>query len=213
MRVLRNGIVLDDFCFLESIRENKRDELGLNQSDKVLLHVGRFDKAKNQRFAIDVFKEVSEKDGDYRFIFAGAGEMFDTVKEYANTSDVHDKIKFLGLRSDISDLMMAADALLFPSLYEGLSVVLIEAQTSGLPCVITDTLAEESTIREELVTRLPLGDAGVWAETTRAIVDRRDRSHRTSSIAPEYNIKNIAVELEHFYLQRASEEDFPAGIV
>jgi glycosyltransferase involved in cell wall biosynthesis len=203
--VLRNGIVFDDYLFSEEVREHKRDELGLSRSDKVLLHVGRFDKAKNQKFAIDVFNAICEDNKDYHFLLAGTGELFDTFKEYANTLNSHDRIEFLGLRDDIPGLMAAADALIFPSIYEGLSLVLIEAQTSGLPCVITDTLAAESIIRSELVTQLPLENFSIWANAVWKIIESYENSVRTSMVPLEYDIKNIAVELEQFYIQRGLE--------
>jgi glycosyltransferase involved in cell wall biosynthesis len=204
--ILKNGILFDDFCFSGKVRENKRNELGLNKNDKVLLHIGRFDKAKNQSFAIDVFKEIYERDGNYRFLLAGDGELLNSVKARAKALGIHDRVEFLGLRNDVSGLMAASDALIFPSLYEGLSLVLIEAQTSGLPCVITDTLSEESVMRPELVVRLPLGNAVDWAKATVDSVGSHERAYRISKVAPEYDIRNTAVKLEHFYIQRASEE-------
>lgn len=211
VRILKNGIVFDDYRFSELIRESKRSELGLDRDDPVLLHVGRFDEQKNQKFAIDVFERLFREDRKHFFILAGTGPLFDEVKAYADEKGIADKIQFLGLRSDVPALMMAADALVFPSLFEGLSLVLIEAQASGLPCVMTDTLAEESIARPELVTRLPLGDVGIWTDSVRKIIEDHPVATRTSAIPPEYDAKNIASELERFYIRRYSEISAEAG--
>jgi glycosyltransferase involved in cell wall biosynthesis len=202
--ILRNGIVFDDFCFSEEVRDRKRADLGLVGA-KVLLHVGRFDKVKNQSFIVDIFKKLNDEEGSYHLLFAGKGELLDTIKAYTKDIGVDDKVEFLGLRSDVPELMMVADTFLLPSIHEGLSVTLIEAQASGLPCIITDTLADESIIRPDLVERLPLGDAGAWAAKVRDSISISATRPRTSVLAPEYDIANIAVELERFYLQRISE--------
>jgi glycosyltransferase involved in cell wall biosynthesis len=204
--IMRNGVVFDDFCFSEAVRTEKRAELGLSGRDRVLLHVGRFDRAKNQRFAVDVLKSLDDGGGDYRLLFAGAGGLMGDVESHAREAGVSDKAIFLGLRNDMPGLMAAADVFIFPSLYEGLSVALMEAQASGLPCVITDSLSEESTVRPDLVTRLPLGDAGAWAAAVRHATEARDLADRTFAAPPEYDVKRIAKELERFYIQRAAEE-------
>jgi glycosyltransferase involved in cell wall biosynthesis len=205
VRVMQNGIVFDDWRFSETERDKKRVALGLAKDDRMLFHVGRFDKAKNQKFALDVFARLVQRGEKYRFLLAGTGALLNDMKAYAVEKGIADKTEFLGHRDDIPALMMAADALVFPSIYEGLSIVLIEAQASGLPCVITDTLATESIARPELVTRLPLGDAGVWAAAVRKILDDRVGAVRISFIPPEYDIKNIAAELEAFYVSRYVE--------
>ncbi|MBQ1283011.1 MAG: glycosyltransferase [Bifidobacteriaceae bacterium] len=144
-----NGIDLSSFAYRSEVRAKTRKELNLSERDTVFLHVGRFARQKNHEFLIRIFAQYHAKHPDSRLILAGDGELMPAVKKQAAQlglfgSGSHESVVFLGLYSRVKDLYSAADAFLFPSLYEGLPISLVEAQAAGLPCFASDTIDREA---------------------------------------------------------------------
>ena len=143
---LQNGLAVDDFTFDEKIRNNLRKELNLE--DKFIVgHVGRFQRQKNHKFLIDVFGEIlKQKENAHLVLVGGNGELLEETKAYVSDSELENHVTFLGNRSDVNQLLSAFDMLIFPSLYEGMPNVVIEAQAAGLPCLISDTITPDADI-------------------------------------------------------------------
>ena len=135
--LLNNAIDLDKFKYNEKIRNQKRKELNINNSTLVIGHVGRFVEQKNHRFLIDVFNEVHQKNKDSILLLVGQGPLMEEIKTKVKTLGLIESVKFLGQREDVNELYQSMDVFLLPSLYEGLGMVLIEAQVAGLPCVVS----------------------------------------------------------------------------
>ena len=154
--LLHNGLDYEAYKFDVDARARLRDELSLNGCN-VIGHVGRFSYQKNHSFLLDVFKHISEVDDSARLVLVGVGELQDAMKQKASELSLTDKVMFLGRRNDVPKLMSAFDALLLPSFCEGMPNVVIEAQASGLPCVIADTITPEADITG-LVKYLSLSD-------------------------------------------------------
>lgn len=147
-------------------REKLRHALGWAANTKIVLHVGRHGPAKNLGFALDVFREASEREPNLRLALAGSGELTEQLIRTAREMGIHEKVEFLGSREDVFDLMVAADIMLFPSLYEGLPVTLVEAQACGLPILMSDSVTDEVVVITDLVTALSLScGVAVWAES------------------------------------------------
>ena len=106
--------------------------------------MGRFNPQKNHKFLIDVFDEIVKIEKESVLLLIGEGYLFDEIKEKVNRLGLQNNVKFLGLRDDIADLMQGMDLFLFPSLFEGLPVVLVEAQAAGLKCVTSTGVTKES---------------------------------------------------------------------
>lgn len=143
--VLNNAVNTQEFTFRESIRRKIREDLGL-QNKLVIGHVGRFNEQKNHNFLIEIFNILSQERSDAVLILIGDGDLKDQIEKKVESLCLSERVKFLGIRSDISNLMQAMDLFLFPSLYEGLPVVLVEAQAAGLKCVVSNTITQESDI-------------------------------------------------------------------
>lgn len=159
--LLHNGLDYEVYKFDFSSREKMRGELGLKGI--TVGHVGRFSKQKNHSFLIDVFDNILKLNDDARLVTVGVGELEDEVKKKAGELGISEKILFLGRRSDVAKIMSAFDVLVFPSLYEGMPNVIIEAQANGLPCVISDTITPEADITG-LVKYISLDkSSGEWA--------------------------------------------------
>lgn len=135
--IISNAIDAERFDFDESIRRNVRNELGLR--DKFVIgHVGRITKPKNHIFLIDLLTEIRKNRSDIVLLLVGDGELRTYIEAYANEKNVIDNIIFLGSKNNTQDYYQAMDVFVFPSLWEGLGIVAIEAQASGLHCVVSE---------------------------------------------------------------------------
>ncbi len=154
----------DEYRFSDDVRTVAREELGLSDSF-VVGHVGRFVTQKNHKFLVEVFAKISGKEPNAILLLIGAGELLPMVKEQVKKLGIEDRVIFAGQREDMSRLYQAMDILVFPSLYEGLGLVPIEAQMSGLPVLAADTVPREIVRDNSSVEFLPLSaSAGVWAD-------------------------------------------------
>ncbi len=140
--IIPNVIDAKKFAYNPEIRKCKREELGI-ENKFVLCNVGRITKQKNPLGLIDIFEEFYKKHPNSMLISVGGGDLTDDFKDYIKCKSLNDVVLVLGIRNDIPDILQAADLFLFPSLYEGFGIVVVEAQASGLPCIISDCIPKE----------------------------------------------------------------------
>ena len=197
-RVLPNAIGAAAYRADELVRKEGRTELGVEDA-VVLGHVGRFNEQKNHPFLIDLFAEAVKKEPRVRLVLVGDGEGRAAIEKKVQTLGLTDKVLFLGVRSDVPRLLQAMDVFVFPSLYEGLPVSLVEAQAAGLPCVISDRVPEESVLADG-VERLPLGDAAYWADRVLRAAEKGKKDTYEAICAAGFDIAQNARWLEEFYL-------------
>ena len=134
--IIKNGININAYSFNESTRERVRREFGISDSTKVIGHVGRFDPVKNHDFIIDIFASFANTN-NAKLMLIGIGALESMIKEKVKSLHLEDKVMFLRERSDVKDLLQAMDLFIMPSIFEGLPFVLVEAQASGLPCLVS----------------------------------------------------------------------------
>jgi len=140
--IINNAIDLQKYKFNQSVRDIVRRELGL-QNNFVVGHIGRFNKQKNHIFLIEIFDKIRRKNPRAKLLLVGEGPLFEQVKEKINQLDVSEDIILLGKRNDVPALLQAMDVFILPSLFEGLPVVAVEAQASGLPIVMSSNITME----------------------------------------------------------------------
>lgn len=204
--ILNNAISLDNFKFNNSTRDKIRTEYGLN-GKFVIGNVGRFNVQKNHLRLIDIFREVVSKNSDARLMLIGEGELEPKTKAKVSEYGLDDKVLFLGLRSDVSDLYQAMDVFVMPSLFEGLPVVGIEAQASGLECVYSEKVTKEALILQNSECVSLKTDNSKWAD----IILKHNQDAKTREKAFEvvsdagYNIRIEAKKLEEKYLSMCEE--------
>lgn len=128
------------------------------QNKIILGNIGRFIDAKNHKFMIKVLKAMNDKNIDTVLLLAGEGHMKKEIENLASEYKIADKIKFLGIRKDVDVILKAMDVFIFPSIYEGLGLVMLEAQASGIPCVVSEAIPPEADLGLGLVTKLSLED-------------------------------------------------------
>lgn len=161
--VLNNGI---DFLRYERALDKKtvRSREGIPQDAFVIGHVGRFNEVKNHKFLVEVFSEIHKKNEKAFLLLVGNGSLQKKIEEQLKKLGLEKKCKILSERTDIPDLLNAMDKFVFPSVYEGLGIALIEAQKAGLPCVISAAVPDEAIV-SNLVKKLDLElSAKVWAD-------------------------------------------------
>ena len=204
-KILANAIQFDDFEYSENTRKKVRNSLGI-RGKFVVGHVGRFNTQKNHEFLIEIFREIRKKKDNAVLLLVGVGEeqskIYNKVEKYGMLEDV----KFLGLRDDIPQLLQAFDIFLFPSMYEGLPVALIEAQAASLPCVVSSVITEEVDIKADLIGFVTLDSSlAVWADKVIAFGNKERKSTRNSIEKSGYNIIEVAKWLQEFYIQKIEE--------
>lgn len=202
-----NSIVLNNGVDIEKIKNAKnnkttRKELGISDDAFVLGHIGRFSEVKNHEFLVDIFKEIRKKNSNAFLLMVGDGLDKDKIVKKLNSSGLEGRYLILSNRSDIPDLLRVMDVFVFPSLYEGLPLSLIEAQIARKPCFISDGVDESTTI-SNLVTRLPLEDGATkWADT---ILSYR-KPKKVIVNEDEWDIKKNTKQLEQIYMDALAEK-------
>lgn len=198
--VLNNAIDVNKYVFSNEIRSKIRKELSIDENQLVIGHIGRFDKAKNQSYLVNVFEELHNADKNTKLVLVGTGENVESIKMQIKELNLENSIILTGVRSDVYDLLQAFDVFVFPSIYEGLPVTVIEAQASGLKCLLSDTITKEVDITG-LVEYMSLNNsAEEWAEKILSIIpyDRVNTSDKI--ISAGYDINTTAKQLTEFYL-------------
>lgn len=201
--IIPNGIAVDAFSFSESTRQKIRTELGIDEHTFVIGHSGGFRPVKNHRFLFDVFSGVYAQNHNVKLLLVGDGPLKNELIEYAEQLHIRDRIMITGSVGNVYDYLCAMDVFIFPSLYEGLGISLIEAQVSGLPCLISDTISREAII-SDTCTALPLHDKAQWIS---AIMNKTNTELPKSPHRPlpknstKFDIKTVTKQLEDFYLR------------
>lgn len=204
--IFRNAIDTDVFAFDRSSRLAARKALRLSVEEFIVGHVGRFVGQKNHAFLIDIFLEIAKMDPQAKLLLVGDGPLRRQIEEKAAGLGLKDRIITTGVRSDVSDLLMAMDVLVFPSKQEGLPVTLVEAQTAGLPCVISDCIPGDVIITGDLVTTVSLKESpDVWAKRVYAQKETTRADHSAEVKASGFDIHVTAKWLEAFYLEKAAK--------
>ena len=194
--VIRNGIDFDRFKNLKQTREEVRKNLSISESSFVVGHIGRFNEQKNQSFLVDVFANIKKKRCDSVLLMIGVGDDEEKIRRKIRDLCLEDSVIILSHRTDIPELLNAMDVFVFPSLFEGLGIVLVEAQVVGLRCVVSDTINREVFLTD-LVVPLSLSDSvEKWAEVALNSTTEEIRKNRLS----EYDVKKSVKELEQLYL-------------
>lgn len=161
--ILNNGIDFERYRLPLSTRQKIKQALGLPEDSYVVGHVGRFFEPKNHDFLIDVFEKISQKKENAFLVLVGDGKLMGQIQAKAEALNISSKILFLGNRQDVNELLSTFDVFLFPSLWEGFPITLIEAQAAGLPCFISGSVNHEVKLTN-LVTFIDLASgAENWA--------------------------------------------------
>ena len=190
---LHNGINLEQYKYSESARRRIRTTLGIKDDEILIGHVGRFSEQKNHEFLLDVFYRAYLVDRRYKLVLVGDGALRGAIEKKVKQLDIAKCVMFLGVRKDIPDLLSAMDLFVFPSFYEGMPNTVIEAQATGLPCIISNTITSEVAITN-CVTFLELDEIEKWVEAITSY-EQTDREKTGSDLQKShYDIRDVANE-------------------
>lgn len=194
--VVHNGIDIKSFS--EGINvELKLQEISANKKYNILT-VGRISIQKNPIFLSKIFIELCKIRDDCDLFWVGIGNLQENVIKELKSANVYERVHFLGLRNDVNELMQCCDLFLFPSLFEGLGIVLVEAQSAGLPCVISDTIPKMVDCGGCYVNRLN-DSRKKWAESINDILNKRIQLHIDENKLKEYSIENMVKQMEEIF--------------
>lgn len=198
--VIPNAIDLEKFKFSKDKRKIIRNELEVNDNTVVIGHIGRFNLQKNHSKIIEIFKSYHELNSNSVLVLVGIGSEQDYIKRLVAKNNLNDCVKFLGVRKDTDYLYSGFDIFLFPSLFEGLGIVLIEAQCSGLYCYTTKDRVPDSTMIGNRLEFIELNDSSdEWASriNDKNCFDRKNVNFNKNK--KNYDINKVSNKLEKFY--------------
>ena len=199
VKIIHNAIDIEKFKFDEVARKKLRKELGIKDSTVVIGHVGRFVQQKNHTFLVDVFNEYHRKKPDSKLLLVGSGPLEDEIKKKVERLGLKDSVLFLGQRDDINKLYSTMDIFCLPSLYEGLGVVGVEAQTAGLPCVFSDKIPDDIKITDSIKFIKLTDKLKIWSDEVAKIVNSKRPSTKSDKFDKDYNIEKAVISLEVEY--------------
>ncbi|MEY8410863.1 glycosyltransferase family 1 protein [Lachnospiraceae bacterium 62-26] len=198
--VIENGIDADKFRFNKEKREKIREELGISDNTIVVGHVGRFTRAKNHDFLIRFYKSYRELVFKSELWLVGDGELKKDIQKLAEANDLGDSVRFINVTKQVENYMQAMDVFVFPSIFEGLGIVLIEAQASGLPCIVSENIQKEADIGAGIVFQLDLREnMDKWIETVNRALEMKRKDNIKNIIESGFSIYDSAKKLESLY--------------
>ncbi len=201
--VLNNAIDSSKFAFNSDIRYATRNDL--KAGDKFVIgHIGRFNEQKNHDFLIDIFSQYHEIHKDSLLVLVGDGDLRANIESKVRRLGLDDSIKFLGIRDNVNELIQAFDCMVFPSKFEGLPVTIIEAQASGLPCVISDNITKEVYITDLLSQVSLSNDISQWINAIESTKIYHRHSYLDEIKNNGYDINQTSKWLVSFYLEKAN---------
>ncbi len=196
--VINNAIDLNRFSERGQYGETLSSLRGSGK--KIILHVGRFVDTKNHRALIRIFYEYHKKHGDAMLLLVGDGELKDEIARLVHEYQIQDSVLFLGLRSDIPELLSASDVFVLPSKFEGLPVTLIEAQAMNVPCVVSDNVKPAVDCGLNLIKFIPPENEDAWIdEIEKAIQGRVKKNNYEVMSERGYNIDDNVRIIEELY--------------
>lgn len=193
--VLNNGI---DFNKYEQITEPKsqiRSEIGIPEKSFVIGNIGKFSRQKNHSFIIDIFREIQRKDQNTFLLLIGAGELEEKIRDQIVQYGLNDKVLILSHRKDIPRLLHAMDCFLFPSLFEGLGIVAVEAQKAGLKTVLADTVPNAAYLSPNIIVKSLSDPVESWANA----VLYETPNYKNYGDMDKWNMRNIIKKIEDMY--------------
>ena len=200
--ILNNAIDLDKFKYNEKLRKKIRKELKISDSTVVIGHIGRFVTQKNHAQLIDIFNEYHKNNNNSVLMLIGQGPLMDTIKNKVNSLDLDDCVMFLGQKDNANEYYNAMDLFLFPSLYEGLGMVAIEAQVNGLEVLASNQVPFVANILNNMRFISLESDLTIWSNAINNCAKLSSNREKNLDDMNErgYNIKKEAKRLEEYYL-------------
>lgn len=200
--VIKNGVDTAKYKFDQESRCILRRQLGIE--DKFVVgNVARFLPSKNHPFLIECFEKLQRHIPNAVLLLIGSGKIEHEIRQLVANKGLQNSVKFLGVRKDVNSLYSAMDCFWFPSYFEGLGLVLVEAQSSGLRCLVSDCIPKEVKVCD-LIEFLPIDDVELWVQCTLNLRNIEREKYYHSVMASGFDIKLSAMQLQEIYLEGKS---------
>lgn len=202
-RMIPNGVDLQRFAFNAEKRNMMRDKLGIAEDIFVLGHIGRITTPKNHKFLVELFAKYHKKTQNSKLLLVGDGELYENVKHQVDQLGIHDAVIMVGSKTNTEDYYQAMDVFVFPSLWEGLPVSVVEAQANGLPCLLSDTITRDVDLTD-LVSYFPLDNKAMWDKGIKSAMSkiRSGVSGDNEKRLAPFDSRKVAMSLQEFYLEQ-----------
>ena len=200
--ILNNAIDLKKFAFNSAVRDEYRKKIGVKDDDIVIGHVGRFNEQKNHKFLVLLFEQLCKKNPErsYYLVMIGVGEELETIKKQTDSSKYKERYLYLGSQLDVYNWMQTFDEFVLPSLFEGLPLVGIEAQTAGLPCIFSSAITSEFRMGKHVKFLSLKSSIDEWVKCVYEYGELKTRDDNTELItASGFDIDTEAKKLEQIY--------------
>lgn len=161
--LLPNAVDIQKMLMIADKNKNYIQEK-FNDTTLKIIQVGRMSPVKNHNFSLEIAQELKKRNINFTIYFIGNGLLFNELEQQTKKLSLSNEVKFLGLRTDIAELMASADYMIMPSLHEGFPVVLVESQAVGLTSIVSDQISNEVDLGVDLVKFLPINSAKIWAD-------------------------------------------------
>lgn len=206
-KVIHNAIDTSKFAFDFDKKKALREKYGISDDTILLGHVGRFDTQKNHVFLIDMFAELVKENDNYKLMCVGDGWLRADIEKQISKNNLTDKVILAGQQENASDYYNAFDLYVFPSLFEGLAFVLIEAQANGLTCISSDSVSQESNLSgADKMLYLPL-EKRTWVNKVIEMGKPIRFDGGKYVVEHGYDITHEAKKLEDMYLDLAGKQN------
>jgi len=201
-KIVTNGIDFKKFKFNDIIRKKYRNDYNYDEKNLVIGHVGYFEHVKNHDFIIDVFNHLAKQNENMRLLLIGSGSLKNNIKNKVVKLNLSEKVIMLENRNDVNCLLQAIDVFIFPSLFEGLPLALIEAQCSGVPVFASDTISTDSKILDTFKFLSLQSGSEYWAKTILNSSLKRDYDAINNIISKGFSISTTTEKLSQIYLNK-----------
>ncbi len=196
--MLQNAIDVEKYRFDQKLRDEYREKLGLGNK-KTFIHIGRFHPAKNHVFLLNLFAEIHKRDCNTILLLAGDGELRSVIEKQIVNLNIQSSVLLLGCRNDVPNLLQASDCFLFPSVWEGLGMVAVEAQSVGVPCLCSTGIPKSVAVVPGLCHFISTDNISKWLEMAcNSVPLYKDVSEYVKMAG--YDINETAKKMESFYL-------------
>lgn len=206
VKIINNGIDVDQYIYDANIRSRMRVQLGLNPSDFVIGCVARFSEEKNHIFLLRAFKDVLQRNQFARLLLVGSGNLESHIKNEATKLGIVDRIIFLGNRMDVPELLQAMDVFILPSLREGLGIVNIEAQAAGLPCIVSTGIPKEAKLTKDFIFLSLDAPISEWSNAMLQYKSFVRKNNKECIVNAGYDISKSAKMVQELYFSKINQK-------